>query len=80
MEKYLIYYNDTPTSKKYVEYINRNGETTDNDMGDAIEFDGDELALMICEFLNRRNCHRNNYKVMRIKTIIEEDIEQTNER
>ena len=75
MEKYLIYYNETSTSKKYVEYINRNNESTDTDMGDAIEFDNKEVALSICEFLNRRNASRNSYKVMCIKTTIEEEVE-----
>ena len=75
MEKYLIYYNETSTSKKYVEYINRNNESTDTDMGDAIEFDNKEVALSICEFLNRRNTNRNSYKVMCIKTTIEEEVE-----
>ena len=75
MEKYLIYYNETETSKKYVEYINRSGESTDSDMGDAIEFDNKELALTVCEFLNRRGSRNYHYKVMCIKTTIEEVVE-----
>ena len=75
MEKYVIYYNETTTSKKYVEYINRNGESTDADMGDAIDFDTKELALSVCDFLNRRNARNYAYKVMCVKTVIEEEVE-----
>ena len=75
MEKYLIYYEETPTSKKYVENIYRTSEGTDTDIGDAIEFDTKETALAVCEFLNRRNALRNRYKVMCIRTTIEEDVE-----
>ena len=71
-----------PDEYQRVEYIQSNGESTDTDIGDAIEFDNKELALTMCEFLNRRNASRNNYKVMCIKTTIEEVVEETieNER
>lgn len=73
MGKYLIYYDETPTSKKYVEYINRSGESVDSDIGDAIEFDDKELAIDTKDYLIRRGATR-QYKVMCIKTMIEEGI------
>ena len=74
MEKYLIYYNETSTSKKYIETIYRNSTSTDTDMGDAIEFDDKETALKVADYLNKRDSV-NKYKVMCIKTTIEEVVE-----
>lgn len=73
-EKYLIYYNETSTSKKYVEYIQRNSCQHDTDMGDAIEFDDKDTALKVAEYLNKRQ-HSYKYLVMCIKTSIEEVVE-----
>jgi hypothetical protein len=74
MEKYLIYYNETSTSKKYIETIYRNSTSTDTDMGDAIEFDDKETALKVADYLNKRDSV-SKYKVMCIKTTIEEVVE-----
>lgn len=74
MEKYLIYYNETSTSKKYIESIYRNSLSTDTDMGDAIEFGDKDTALKVAEYLNKRD-GVTKYKVMCIKTTIEEVIE-----
>lgn len=73
MEKYLIYYNESETSKQYVETIYRTYESLDKDMGDAIEFPTKELALLVCDFLRKRS--QKDYKVMLIKTTIEEEVE-----
>ena len=73
MEKYLIYYDETSTSRRYVENIYRNSIGTDIDVGDAIEFDNRELALKMAEYLNKRD--RNKFKVICIKTTIEEVVE-----
>lgn len=75
MEKYIIYYNETPTSKKYVEAIYRTSVSTDTDEGDAIEFDDKETALKVKEYLNNRADTTRKYKVMCIKTTIEEEVE-----
>ena len=74
MEKYIIYFNETSTSKKYVEYIYRNSVSNDTDMGDAIEFDDKETALKIRDYLNRRE-GTTKYKVVCIKTMVEEVVE-----
>ena len=74
MEKYLIYYNESDTCKKYVEYIQRNSCTHDTDMGDAIEFDDKETTLKVADYLNKRQ-KSYTYKVMCIKTTIEEVVE-----
>lgn len=74
MEKYLIYFNETSTSKKYVEYIYRNSVSNDTDMGDAIEFDDKETALKVKDYLNKRE-GTTKYKVVCIKTSIEDVVE-----
>lgn len=71
MEKYLIYYDETATSKKYIDTIYRNSISTDTDMGDAIEFMDKETALKVADYLNKRDSV-SKYKVMCIKTTIEE--------
>lgn len=71
MEKYLIYYNESMTSKKYIGTIYRNTISTNTDMGDAIEFLDKETALKVAEYLNKRDSV-SKYKVMCIKTTIEE--------
>lgn len=74
MEKYLIYYNETSTSKKYIETIYRNNLSTDTDMGDAIEFFDKDTALKVRDFLNTRD-GVTKYKVMCVKTTTEEVVE-----
>lgn len=74
MEKYLIYYNETSTSKKYIETIYRNSISTDTDMGDAIEFMDKDTALKVKDYLNNRD-GVTKYKVMCIKTTTEEVVE-----
>lgn len=74
MEKYLIYYNESSTSKKYIETIYRNSLSSDTDMGDAIEFEDKETALKIADYLNKRD-GVTKYKVMCVKTTIEEVVE-----
>ena len=70
MEKYLIYYDETPTSRKYVQTIYRNSTSESKDLGDAIEFDKKGVALEIAEYLSKRE--RAEYKVLCIKTTFEE--------
>lgn len=74
MEQYLVYYNETSTSKKYIISIYRNSLSTSTDMGDAIEFNDKDTALKVAEYLNKRDSV-NKYKVMCIKTTIEEVVE-----
>ena len=74
MEKYVIYYNETTTSKQYVENIYRSNVSHDTDMGDAIEFDNKEVAITVKDYLNRRQSGK-NYKVMCIKTSLDEEVE-----
>ena len=73
MEKYIIYYNETSTSKNYISSIYRTSKSTTTDMGDAIEFDDKETALKIKDYLNKRESV-NKYKVMCIKTTIDEEV------
>lgn len=74
MEKYLIYFNETATSKKYIEYIYRNSVGTDTDIGDAIEFIDKDTALKVKDYLNSRDGVK-KYKVMCVKTTVEEEIQ-----
>ena len=74
MAKYIIYFNEGTASKKYVHYIYRNSVSDSEDIGDAIEFDSKELSLMLMEYLNKRE-GTTKYKVMCIKTTIEEVVE-----
>ncbi|MBQ6547297.1 MAG: hypothetical protein IJL74_04810 [Bacilli bacterium] len=74
MEKYLIYFNETPTSKQYISYVYRNSLSKSSDIGDAIEFDDKDTAIKMKDYLNRRDSV-SKYKVMCIKTTIEEAIE-----
>lgn len=73
MEKYLIYYNETSTSKDYISTIYRNSKNTSNDMGNAIEFDDKETALKVKDYLNKRE-GVTKYKVMCIKTTFDEEV------
>lgn len=73
MEKYLIYYNETSTSKQYISSIYRNSKSANTDMGDAIEFENKETALKVKEYLNKRE-GVTKYKVMCIKTTIDEEV------
>lgn len=70
-EKYMIYYNETETCKKYVSSIYRGSTNETTDIGDAIEFDELKVALEMMKYLNRR---RNNYnfKILCVRTTIEE--------
>ena len=74
MEKYLIYFNETPTSKQYISYVYRNSLSKSSDIGDAIEFDDKDTAIKMKDYLSRRDSV-SKYKVMCIKTTIEEAIE-----
>lgn len=71
MEKYLIYFDETPTSRKYLTYFYRNSVSDTKDIGDAIEFDEKQTALNLSEYLKRRE-KTNKYKVLCVKTTIEE--------
>lgn len=66
-EKYVIYYKETETSKKYIETIYRNSISTDTDMGDAIEFYDKDVAIKVADYLNKRD-RVNKYRVMCIQT------------
>lgn len=73
MEKYIIYKEEGTSNKKYLETIYRNSVSTDVDMGDALELPTKSLALDLCEYLNKRENEK--YKVMCVKTTIEEVVE-----
>lgn len=70
-EIYVIYYDETETSKKYIETIYRNSVNDDSDIGDAIEFYDKETAQKVAEYLNKRKSV-SKFKVMCIKTTFEE--------
>lgn len=72
MEKYLIFYIDSTNKKRYVEDIYRNSISTDSDIGDAIEFFDKDTALIVCNYLNKRDNDTTKYKVLCQKTILEE--------
>ena len=74
MEKYLIYFNETATCKKFIGTIYRNTTSEYTDMGDAIEFDDKETALKVRDYLNNRQ-KVTKHKVMCIKTTTEEVVE-----
>lgn len=74
MEKYLIYFDETPTSRKYVSYLYRNSISDTKDIGSAIEFDDKQTVINVCAYLNRRE-RVTKYKSLCIKTTIEEVIE-----
>jgi len=73
MEKYIIYYNESSTSKQYIGSIYRNSKSTTADMGDAIEFEDKETALNVKDYLNKRE-GVTKHKVMCIRTSIEEEV------
>lgn len=70
MDKFVIFFNETSTNRKYIEYIYRTSVSTDKDIGDAIEFDDKETALLVAKYLNNRE-GTTKYKVMVIKTTCE---------
>ncbi len=74
MEKYIVYYDENPTSKEYIATIYRNSRSTTSDIGSAIEFTDKDTALKIREYLNEREGNT-KYKVMCIKTTFEEEVE-----
>lgn len=69
-EKFILYCGEGE-NRKYIEYINRNGASTDSDIGDAIEFDDVETAKKIAYYCNK-NYEEPKYKVICIKTTMEE--------
>jgi hypothetical protein len=73
MEKYVIYFNETSTSKEYIGTIYRNSKSAYTDIGEAIEFDDKETAIMVKDYMNKRE-GTTKYKVMCIKTTIEEEV------
>lgn len=70
-EIYVIYYDETETSKKYIETIYRNSVIDDSDIGDAIEFYDKETAQKVAKYLNKRKSV-SKFKVMCIKNTFEE--------
>ena len=74
MEKYIIYYNETETCKQYVGTIYRNSKSTYTDIGEAIEFNDKETAIMVKDYMNKRE-GTTKYKVMCIRTTIDEEVE-----
>lgn len=70
MEKYIIYYDESETSKKYISTIYRNSTSETKDIGGAIEFNKKDLALGIANYLSERE--KETYKVLCVKTIMEE--------
>lgn len=70
MEKYVIYCDETQTSRKYVYTIYRNSVSDSKDIGDAIEFEDKETAISVKNYLSKRE--KEQYKVMCIKTTFDE--------
>ena len=73
MEKYIIYKQTSETDKVYLRTIYRTSNNNDDDIGEAIEFDNKELALLLASYINERDDEK--YKVMLVKTTIEEVVE-----
>lgn len=73
MEKYLIYKDVNDMNRNFLRTIYRSSISEDNDIGEAIEFDNKELALLLADFLNKRENEK--YKVMLVKTTMEEVVE-----
>ena len=71
MEKYLIFKKTSETNREYVYYIQRNSASTSSDLGDAIEFDSKELALMIAKYLTNRTNDNKKYYVLSMVTKID---------
>lgn len=69
-EKYIIYKQETETSRRYVYTIYRNSISDSKDIGDAIEFDNKELAVSMCDYLSKRE--HDDFKVLCIKITFEE--------
>ena len=72
MEKYIlqrIYENE---KIQYLSAIYRTSTSTTTDIGDALEFTNKEVALAICNELNERQYTGYTFKVLAIKTVIEE--------
>ena len=74
MEKYIIYFNETTTSKEYIGTIYRNSKSSYTDIGEAIEFDDKETAIMVKDYMNKRE-GTTKYKVMCIRTTIDEEVQ-----
>lgn len=72
MEKYIIYYLNTNDARRYLETIYRNNESVDEDIGEAIEFTNKNVALNVADYLNNRKSCSYEYKVLSVKTIVEE--------
>lgn len=70
MEKYIIYFDETQTSRKYLSIIYRNSTSESKDIGSAIEFEKKEIAIGIANYLKKRE--RQEYRVLCIKTTFEE--------
>lgn len=74
MEKYVIYRIEGTSSKNFLSTIYRNSTSHSKDIGDAIEFENKDVAIRVMNYLNERE--KEKYRVMCIKTTIEEDIVQ----
>ena len=70
MEKYIIYCDETTTSRKYVYTIYRNSVSDSKDIGDAIEFYDKDTAISVKNYLSKRE--KEDYKVLCIKTTFDE--------
>ena len=72
MKKYIlqrIYDSEKPV---YLTAIYRGSLSNSSDIGDALEFEDKETALNICKYVNERKDTSYTYKVLSIKTVIEE--------
>lgn len=72
MEKYIlqrIYDSDKPV---YLATIYRGSLSHSSDIGEALEFEDKETALNICKYVNERKDSSYTYKVLLVKTVIEE--------
>ena len=70
----MIYKKENETNKRFIYSIGRGSCNTSGDMGDAIEFNDKEIALMLAKSLSKRD--RENYRVLSITTTIEEVMEE----
>lgn len=70
MEKYIVYFDETQTSRKYLSTIYRNSTSESKDIGSAIEFEKKEIAIGIANYLTKRE--KQEYRVLCIKTTFEE--------
>lgn len=71
MEKYLIFEKTSESNREYVYQIGRSNIYTSDDIGNAIEFNNKETALMVAKYLTDRNKHSKKFFVLSMVTKID---------